>query len=180
MVSNTDTRDRTDDKDKAEKSNNNSGGAAERVVSDRRARAKAKRGESFVKVDEATVAGETQKKDRPTPSRRNAPKGAPRRNIFQRIPVVRPIYNYFDASAEEMRKVTWPTREETVRLTRMVLALMIVASIVLGVIDLFYGWWFRQALDNETLFLLLGVGVSIVGAGFAYIVFVQRDEYSAY
>lgn len=178
-MANTDTRDRA--KDEVEKSGKNGSGSTERVVSDRRARSKAKRGESFVKVEEASVAAETQKKDRPTPSRRNAPKaGTEKRNIFQRIPVVRPIYNYLNASAAEMRKVTWPTRDETVRLTRMVLAVMIVSSIVLGTIDLFYGWWFRQALDNETLFLMLGVVVSLVGGAFAYVVFAKRDEFSAY
>lgn len=176
-MSNADTRDR--EKDEVKSSNGT--GTTERVVSDRRARSKAKRGESFIKVEEAPNTAETQKKDRPTPSRRHAPKaGTQDRNLFQRIPVVRPIYNYFVAAAAEMRKVTWPTREETVRLTRMVLAVMIVSSIVLGLIDLFYGWWFRQALDNVTLFLGLGVVVAMVGFAFAYVVFARRDEYSAY
>lgn len=176
----TDTRERTDEDVKDSGGNGNN--EATPVVSDRRARRKAKRGEAFVKAGDAEAApGEPQKKDRPTPSRRNAPKGtatAQKRNLFQRIPVVRPIYNYLASSVVEMRKVTWPNREETTRLTRMVLALTIFASIVLGTIDLFYGWWFRQALDNETLFLGLAAIVSIVAGAFTYIVFLKPDQYS--
>ena len=152
------------------------------VVSDRRARRKAKRGEAFVTAGEAGSAT-TEKKGRPTTSRRDAEKGrvaTQSRNVFQRIPVVRPIYNYLVASANEMRKVTWPNREETIRLTRLVIALTVVASIILGTIDVFYGWWFRQALDNESLFLGLAAVVTGLGLAFTYFVFIRRDPYTSY
>lgn len=38
----------------------------------------------------------------------------------------------------EMKKIVWPTRQETARLTAVVLALSAVASIVLGLADLIF------------------------------------------
>jgi preprotein translocase subunit SecE len=35
----------------------------------------------------------------------------------------------------ELRKVTWPTRQETIRLTLMVVAICIVMALILGGID---------------------------------------------
>ena len=35
----------------------------------------------------------------------------------------------------ELRKVTWPTRQEAWRLTKIVVAVMVVMSIMLGVLD---------------------------------------------
>lgn len=187
-MSKTETQDRAEDEvlDENGEEVAEEDASSQPVVSDRRARRKAKRGEAFITVDEAntpnTTGATTEKKGRPTASRRTASKQGTtqQRNILQRIPIVRPIYNYLDASLNEMRKVTWPTREETVRLTRMVLVLTILASVILGTIDVFYGWWFRQALDNETLFLGLAVIVGGLGLAFTYFVFVRRDQYNPY
>jgi preprotein translocase subunit SecE len=40
----------------------------------------------------------------------------------------------------ELRKVTWPTREETVAATIVVIVTVIVASIFLGLFDLLWSW----------------------------------------
>jgi preprotein translocase subunit SecE len=36
---------------------------------------------------------------------------------------------------EEMRKVTWPTREELIKATRMIVVLSIVLGLVIGLMD---------------------------------------------
>ena len=46
----------------------------------------------------------------------------------------------------ELRKVTWPTRDETMRLTVIVLAVMIASSLFLGAIDLLLTEIFRRLL----------------------------------
>jgi preprotein translocase subunit SecE len=46
----------------------------------------------------------------------------------------------------ELRKVTWPTRDETMRLTVIVLAVLIVTSLFLGAIDLMLTEIFRRLL----------------------------------
>jgi preprotein translocase subunit SecE len=45
------------------------------------------------------------------------------------------LSRFFNETSGELRKVTWPTRDEALRLTAVVLAVMIVTSIFLGAID---------------------------------------------
>lgn len=138
----------------------------------RRARRKHNRGE----LVEATST--TEKKGRPTPRRDEvAVKSAP---LIERLPLIGSLVTYFKASAAEMKKVTWPTREETIRLTRMVLAVTIVFSLALGLLDVFLGWWFRQALINETIFLLVAAGVVVIGGGFSWFAIFRREDYSPF
>ncbi len=87
--------------------------------------------------------------------------------LLSRIPVVRGIATYFAGVFSEVEKVTWPSRDETLRLTRVVLAMTIAFSIGLGLLDTFYTWWFRQAFhaDSEWIFLVVGVVVAVVAGG---------------
>ena len=48
------------------------------------------------------------------------------------------IVEYFREARAEMRKVTWPTREEAINLTGIVLAVTIVMSIVMWLLDAFF------------------------------------------
>jgi preprotein translocase subunit SecE len=50
----------------------------------------------------------------------------------------------------EMRKVVWPTRQETARLTGVVLAVSAVASAILGLADFVFTYLY-QALYNAFL-----------------------------
>ena len=50
------------------------------------------------------------------------------------------VRDYLRETQFEMRKVVWPTREETLRTTLVVIAVVIVLSIVLGVIDILLKW----------------------------------------
>jgi preprotein translocase subunit SecE len=45
---------------------------------------------------------------------------------------------------EEMRKVTWPTREELIKATRMIVILSIVLGVVIGLMD-----WLLQLIFVE-------------------------------
>jgi len=45
------------------------------------------------------------------------------------------LVRYLRGVRSEMRKVTWPTRQATVRLTGIVLAVTVAMSITLGLID---------------------------------------------
>lgn len=46
-----------------------------------------------------------------------------------------PIFRYFKETRAEVRKVSWPTRQEALRLTLVVLAVTISMAIILGVLD---------------------------------------------
>jgi preprotein translocase subunit SecE len=49
-----------------------------------------------------------------------------------------PIIRYFQETQAEVRKVTWPSREETIRLTLIVLGFTIIAMLFLGALDLLF------------------------------------------
>lgn len=52
------------------------------------------------------------------------------------VPRLRGIGNYFREILSELKKVVWPTRAETRRLTLMVLAISGTVGLILGAIDL--------------------------------------------
>ncbi len=108
------------------------------------------------------------RKDRPTPSARaGKPRGTGSTGLINRIPVVRGIVAYFRGVSAEMQKVTWPNREETTRLTGVVLGVTIAFALSLGALDAFYTWWFQQAFhaDSEWIFLVVGGAVAAVSSG---------------
>jgi len=45
------------------------------------------------------------------------------------------IITYLKASIEEMKKVTWPTRTETIKLTVTVFAISLIVGLYVGIID---------------------------------------------
>ena len=49
---------------------------------------------------------------------------------------------FFGEVVGELKRVTWPTRQETMRLTLMVLAVSAAIGVFLGVADRVYGWVF--------------------------------------
>jgi preprotein translocase subunit SecE len=46
----------------------------------------------------------------------------------------------------ELRKVTWPTRHETVNLTILVLVVSLAIGGLLGVIDIFFNWFMTNTI----------------------------------
>jgi preprotein translocase subunit SecE len=50
--------------------------------------------------------------------------------------VGRRVRNFIAESQFEMRKVVWPTRDETIKTTGIIIAVVIVLSLLLGLIDL--------------------------------------------
>ena len=46
----------------------------------------------------------------------------------------------------ELRKVTWPTRQETAYLTMVVIIVAVAAGIVLGLVDVVFNWLIDKAL----------------------------------
>ena len=55
--------------------------------------------------------------------------------------------NWLEEIISELKKVTWPTREETAYLTMVVMIVAVAAGIVLGVVDIFFNW----LIDNLLL-----------------------------
>ncbi len=76
------------------------------------------------------------------------PKGtrAPRRpQASVRRPDARP--QFFREVVSELKKVTWPTRQQTVNLTTLVIVVSLIVGIVMGAVD----WIFLQVVDRVLL-----------------------------
>ena len=58
----------------------------------------------------------------------------------------RPSYRVFTDIIGELRRVTWPSREETMRLSIMVIAVAAAIGAFLGVIDIGFGRLFSVIL----------------------------------
>jgi preprotein translocase subunit SecE len=55
----------------------------------------------------------------------------------------RALTGFFGETRFEMRKVTWPTRQETVQTTIVVLIVVVIISIILWLIDMLLAWIVR-------------------------------------
>ena len=66
------------------------------------------------------------------------------------LPIGRAIIDqtvvHIEDIASELKKVTWPTRDETVYLTTVVIVVAVSVGILLGGIDLFFNWFMDRLL----------------------------------
>jgi preprotein translocase subunit SecE len=117
--------------------------------------------------DEADSRGLTAKKDRATPSRRQREEAEEVQsgNIVTR-PVIR-LVEYLRDVRSELGKVTWPTREEALQLTRIVLLTTIVSSLILGLITLLFTELFKVGLQAPLIFA--GLFVMVVASVIWYL-----------
>ena len=60
----------------------------------------------------------------------------------------RQIWGFFQDAQIEVRKVVWPTREETMQTTLIVILVVIVIAIFLWLLDMFLGWSIGQLLGR--------------------------------
>lgn len=71
-----------------------------------------------------------------------AAEGARKRSLLDRV-----LPAFFRDIITELKKVTWPTREETLRLTVAVIAVTATIGLLLGGVDLGFNW----LVDNTLL-----------------------------
>ena len=67
------------------------------------------------------------------------------------------IIRYIRETRTELQKVNWPTREETIRLTQIVLIVTVVMGLFLWLVDIFFRWW----LGNIVVGNLLAIGFAV-------------------
>jgi preprotein translocase subunit SecE len=92
-------------------------------------------------------------------------------NFFTRM--IDPIARYLRDTRAELRKVTWPTREEAINLTLIVLGATVAMSIILGISDLVFAKIMQGVVTNDLVWI--GVGILVVIAGAAAIYFIERE-----
>jgi preprotein translocase subunit SecE len=125
----------------------------------RRRRARPEDAEESVEI----TAGQTARKARPTPSRRER-ESKSGGNLITRS--FRAIGGYLGETRDELQKVTWPSRQDSMRLSGIVLAVTIVFSIGLGILDFLYGELFALGFgggsNNWLVFVVFAVVVIVV------------------
>jgi preprotein translocase subunit SecE len=138
--------------------------------------------EAALDVDEVEIEEEedarslTAPKGRATPGRRQQQQVAEEeRGNFITRPLHR-LSNYLHDVRSEVRKVIWPTREETGQLTRLVLIATIISAIILGVISLLFTELFRLGLDQPIIF----VGLFVIVIGLVVYFFRRGDQRATY
>lgn len=95
----------------------------------------------------------TAPKGRPTAGRRNRPKDeAEEGNLITRP--VSGLQAYLEEVRDELAKVSWPSREEVIRLTRIVLIVTVASAVLLGLIAFGFTALFAQGLENPLIFLI--------------------------
>jgi preprotein translocase subunit SecE len=55
----------------------------------------------------------------------------------------RDVWSFALESRQEVRKVVWPTREETIRTTLLVFAMVFIVGLILWLLDMFLFWGVR-------------------------------------
>jgi preprotein translocase subunit SecE len=89
-------------------------------------------------------------------------------NLFDRL--VQPIARYLRDTRAELRKVTWPSREEAWHLTLIVLGATVGMSLVLGASDFIFARIMQGIITGSLIWIALGVIVVLGGAAAIYLV----------
>jgi preprotein translocase subunit SecE len=60
----------------------------------------------------------------------------------------RDMFSFLRETDVERRKVVWPTRQETLQTTLMVLVITVIVAILLFIMDTIFGWVVRQLIGG--------------------------------
>ncbi|HHS97422.1 MAG TPA: preprotein translocase subunit SecE [Chloroflexi bacterium] len=84
------------------------------------------------------------------------------------------IVRYFQETRAELAKVYWPSREDTIRLTQIVLGVTVSMGIFLWLADLLFSWWLGGVLEKDLL--RIGLAAVVLIAAVIAAVIIGRQE----
>lgn len=84
------------------------------------------------------------------------------------------VRTYFGEVRSELNKVSWPDREDVVRLTRIVLAVTVVSSLVMGALSVLFSLLTEYGIQFPLIFVVL---FAVIIAGTIYLF--RRDSQKA-
>jgi len=113
--------------------------------------------EEYDEDDESSGRGLTEKKGRATRGRRTQEVEVTQTDGNFITRPIRGLGEYIEGVRAEMQKVVWPTREETRRLTTIVLSVTIIAALVLGAVSFIFNELFVLGLKSPVIFAVLFV-----------------------
>ncbi len=86
------------------------------------------------------------------------------------------IVRYLRDTLRELKKVSWPTREEAIRLTMTVLFITILMAIFLALFDGLFGLLLRGVVAMNPVYIGLGILTLAVLGGSAYWIGRRSEE----
>jgi len=87
--------------------------------------------------------------------------------------MVEPFARYFRETRAELRKVSWPSRDEAWNLTLIVLAATTAMALILGAGDFVFAEVVRGVVTSSWIWI--GIGVLVIVAGAAAVYFIERE-----
>ena len=79
------------------------------------------------------------------------------------------VVKYFNETRAELRKVTWPTREETRNLTTIIVIVTVAMAIFLGTLDFIFQEVVAGVITGQLVWIIAAVILFILGAAAFYI-----------
>ena len=79
-----------------------------------------------------------------------------------------PISKYFKETRAELRKVTWPTRDESINLTIIIVTVTVVVAIFLGLLDFLFQEVVSGILLNNFVWIAVAIVLFVAGASAFY------------
>jgi len=153
--------------------------SADDVVEEKSRRRRRRRDKAIEEDAETSTEerGITERKGRATRSRRQSIDTVETGNFFTRM--VASTRTYLSGVSDELDKVVWPSREETVRLAWIVLLVTTASAIVLGIISFIFTEIFVIGIREDNPIIFVAVGVVVMGALFAFRWLNNRDKFNS-
>lgn len=70
---------------------------------------------------------------------------------------INPVVKYFNETRAELRKVTWPTRDETKNLTMIIVAVSVTMAIFLGTLDYLFQVVAAGVINGELIPIIIAI-----------------------
>jgi len=139
--------------------------SADEAVEKKSRRRRKGRGDDDSEIEQANESGVTNRKGRATRSRRSGDEEQGGNFIVRGA---RDIRGYFAGVRDELDKVVWPSREDTIRLSWIVVLVTTAAALALGAISFLFTELFIIGLreDNPIVFIFAGVAAIVLYFGY--------------
>ncbi len=78
------------------------------------------------------------------------------------------VVKYFKETRAELRKVTWPTRDETKNLTLIIVSVTVIMALFLGLLDYIFQQVAAGVIAGQILWVIVAVVLFVAGTAAFY------------
>ncbi|MCB9076896.1 MAG: preprotein translocase subunit SecE [Anaerolineaceae bacterium] len=81
---------------------------------------------------------------------------------------INPVVKYFNETRAELRKVTWPTRDETKNLTIIIVAVTVAMALFLGTLDYLFQVVAAGVISGDPIRIVIAIVLFAIAAAAFY------------